>query len=105
MVLKKDNRVGNWTVPKGFETDECTLVPEFDIGDWCILHDFLRRYGVVPVGTADRIFREGIRDSGRPVLAWVYWWGVKIMRPWFSKTQLLPHKWAVYGYETRGAKK
>lgn len=93
-ILLSDLRVGDWIIPAGFQTDECTWAPELDIGDACILHDFLRRYAIVTVGTADRIFRHEIQKRGHPVLAWVYWWGVKLMRPWFRQTREFPYKWS-----------
>jgi hypothetical protein len=97
-VLEKDLRVGNWTIPEGFVTDECTMAPEFSVGDACVLHDFLRRYRLVSTGDADRIFRDECRKRSNWLLANIYYYGVKILRPFFRQTFELPYEWSTYRY-------
>ena len=60
--------------------DQCTFVPDFDIGECCRLHDIAYQEG----GTeddrmvADVEFRDCIRGEGRPIVAAIYYSGVRL---------------------------
>lgn len=95
-----------WRVPPGFRSDGCTFAPDSwfgrDLKPACVLHDFLRRHGVIPVPEADKLFRRHLIALGAPAwLARIYWLVVKLTRPWFSAVRPLPGNWAEYGYRRR----
>ena len=107
MIFQQDTQIGQWIIPAGFQTDGCTFpgifkyikgimkAKEYYIG--CALHDFLRRYEIVPVPEADKELKRYIRDVKHDhIRAHLYWLVVKFMRPWFQHTQTLPVKWGQY---------
>lgn len=88
-----------WRVPPGFSSDGCTLSPDRPFGinlrPACILHDFARRhlvhYSQMTISEADAMFRRHLKALGAPSwLATLYWFGVKVIRPWFRATQPVP---------------
>lgn len=84
-----------WQVPPAFPSDRCTDAPDHwnhhDLRPACALHDFQRRYGLVPVDDADRRLKRFLMYLGAPHwLAQLYYIGVKLMRPWFMKTEPFP---------------
>ena len=90
-----------WRVPPGFKSDGCTWAPDewfgTDLKPACILHDFLRRYALVTVQDADRIFHRYLIALGAPRwLARFYWFVVKITRWRFKHTEKLPYDWSEY---------
>jgi hypothetical protein len=64
----------------GERSDGCTLVPDFGIRKWCVMHDMLRRFAPVPALEADNLYFKGIWSEG--VLYWpiaiIYWLGVRL---------------------------
>ena len=60
--------------------DQCSFVPDLDVGFCCGAHDDAYANG----GTerdrrrADRDFRNCIAEAGRPVVARIYFWGVRL---------------------------
>lgn len=65
---------------EGAKSDGCTFAPDLGIRQFCIMHDFLRRYKPVSTLRADNLFYEGIMTKGLryfPV-AVIYWIGVRI---------------------------
>lgn len=100
----KDMHLLGWTVPAGFVSDGCTfpgplhhirrLMRADKYAEGCILHDWLRRYGLCRISQADRLLREYIGDvAGDPWMADIYYLAVKLARPWFSKSVPLPPQW------------
>lgn len=92
-----------WRVPPGFVSDGCTCAPDAWRGrpltDACVLHDFLRRHGIVPTSEADKILRRHLLKLGAPAwLARLYWLSVKLMRWRFTFTAPLPPAWSGYGH-------
>lgn len=88
-----------WTVPVGFWSDGCTMAPDRLFGTnlrtACIWHDWARRhlvhYGLMAVSEADREFRLFLIHLGAPkCLAWLYWLGSFLLRPFMSGTQPIP---------------
>lgn len=107
---EKEITFEGWTVPKGFLTDGCTCSPDkplgYDIRECCILHDWLRRhvvhYGHITVSEADKVFRRFMKAKGVPSwLATIYWLGVKIMRPFWSRTAPVKPGWFRYTFKGR----
>jgi len=107
MIIKRDTRIGQWIIPAGFETDGCTFpgvlkylkgimkAKEYYLG--CALHDFLRRYAIVPVPEVDKELKWYICDVNHDhIRAHLYWLAVKLMRLWFQRTQPLPAEWEKY---------
>lgn len=62
--------------------DQCSFVPDFDIGNCCAIHDMDYQVGGSEFQRwrVDLKFRNCIRDEGRPVVATIYYWGVR----WFG---------------------
>ena len=76
--------------------DHCTMVPDFDIGDICEKHDedYARGGTSDDRKRADRKFRDRIRRRGRPILAEIYYIGVRTFGSNFfkySETDSLEH--------------
>ena len=75
----------HWRNIRSFTSDGCTGVPDLDIRNCCEVHDYMYHHGMstamepVTRAEADRIFRELILAHGRPVVAWVYWAGVRLL--------------------------
>ena len=102
-----------WRVPNGFSSDGCTFAPDTLFGvnlkPACVLHDFARRhlvhYRALTVSEADALFRRHLKALGAPSwLATLYWFAVKITRPWFQKTQPIPTStWLPYLRKEAGA--
>ncbi len=70
--------------------DGCTLAPDFNFRHCCDVHDesYWRGGTEGDRERADRAFRQCIHDAGRPILADVYYIGVRIGGvPW------LPTHW------------
>jgi hypothetical protein len=70
--------------------DGCSCVPDFDFGDCCDMHDYLYwrggKWGAR--AKADELLRQCIVKRGHPVLAWIYWVGVRLFgASHFSKIQ------------------
>lgn len=61
------------------ECDECTGVPEFNIAHCCAQHDIAYESGGTWQDrlTDDRVFRNCIWQNGEPVLAIIYFLGVR----------------------------
>ena len=70
--------IKKYPIPKGFESDGCTFAPDLNFKACCIEHDYLRRYKVLPKKEADAHLKNCIKESGHPVLAWVYYFFVRI---------------------------
>lgn len=71
---------------KGFSYDGCTAVPDFDFGaDCCNTHDYHYQLQDVSRAEADKKLRECIKAKGHPILAWVYWSGVRVFGGGFWK--------------------
>jgi hypothetical protein len=65
---------------KDFSTDGCTGSPDFDFTDCCVEHDYL--YGSsLPISRkdADLSLKRCIEAKGRPGLARIYYWGVRLL--------------------------
>ena len=79
---KVERATGSLTQNKELDKtpDYCTMVPDFDIGDICKLHDedYARGGDEADRKKADRLFRDRIRDRGRPIIAELYYHGVRI---------------------------
>jgi hypothetical protein len=62
--------------------EQCSFAPDFDIGECCAVHDMAYQSGgsAFQRWLADREFRDCIRAEGRPIIAWIYYWGVR----WFG---------------------
>ena len=62
--------------------ERCSFAPDFDIGDCCAVHDMAYQTGgsALDRWIADREFRDCIRAEGRPLIAWIYYRGVR----WFG---------------------
>lgn len=60
--------------------DRCSFVPDLDIGFCCGDHDEAYAIGGDRKDrlNADRSFRQCIRNAGRPVVAFIYYWGVRL---------------------------
>jgi len=92
-----------YRIPDGFarSSDGCTWGPDKLFGiqmkPACIYHDFLRRYGIVGVKEADRLFHRFLIHLGvHRAIARFYWFVVKITRWYFKKVQPLPREWEGY---------
>ncbi len=59
--------------------DQCSFVPDLDVGHCCAVHDVAYQVGGNEFARlrADLLFRKCIRDEGRPVIANIYYWGVR----------------------------
>ena len=64
--------------------DDCTFAPDLDIGHCCRIHDEDYQAGGTELDRylADVRFRDCIKDAGRPFVARVYYWGVRLFG-WF----------------------
>lgn len=64
----------------GGETDGgCTMSPDFNFKECCLRHDVMINYNQgITDREADRYLRECIIEHGHPVIAWVYWFWVRI---------------------------
>lgn len=60
--------------------DQCSFVPDFDIGHCCVIHDMAYQAGGSEFDRkqADIAFRNCIRAEGRPLVASIYYWGVRV---------------------------
>lgn len=92
---------GGWRVPDGFKSDGCTLAPDSWFGanlkPACILHDFQRRYGLLPIPDADAMLNRHLIALGAPAwLAFLYYLGCVLLRPFFKATMGLPYQWRDY---------
>lgn len=67
-------------IRKGFSYDGCTAVPDFDFGaDCCGEHDYHYQAHDVSRSVADKKLRECIKKKGYVPLAWIYWFGVRVV--------------------------
>lgn len=76
-----------WTVPANFETDLAS-VPRLPLAYWlaggrgnapAVVHDWMYRALPVTKLEADRLFFEGLEDTGEPGWrAWVMWTAVRV---------------------------
>lgn len=59
--------------------DQCSFVPDFDIGECCAVHDLDYQTGgnEFQRWRVDVKFRNCIRNEGRPIVAVIYYWGVR----------------------------
>lgn len=90
-----------WSVPDDFPSDGCTFVRERLFGvvitPACRLHDFQRRYKIVPRGKADGILRRHWISLGlSPWAAWPLWAFVRLATGVFKRSYALPAKWRAY---------
>lgn len=71
----------------GIKYDGCTHVPDFTFGsDCCNKHDYLYQTQSGTRAEADKLLRQCISSKGYPVIAWVYWLGVRLFgRPYWDK--------------------
>lgn len=60
--------------------EQCSFVPDLDVGFCCGAHDEAYAIGGSERNRrrADRDFRRCIANAGRPVVARIYYWGVRI---------------------------
>ena len=80
MNLLEAKKFTNAKLASGERSDGCTLVPDFGIREWCVMHDMLRRFEPVSALEADNLYFKGICSEGKlywPV-AIVYWPGVRL---------------------------
>lgn len=58
---------------------ECSFVPDLDVGECCVLHDIAYQVGGDWLDRliADLEFRDCILEKNRPVVADIYFWGVR----------------------------
>lgn len=64
--------------------DGCTFVPDFDFGETCCnRHDYHYRVHDVSRAQADRQLFRCIRQNGKPIIAGMYWVGVRIFGVFF----------------------
>jgi len=63
---------------KDFVSDGCTMAPDLTFSDCCYEHDIYYVTGAVNRKEADRCLRKCIAAKGFPVLAWIYWLGVRL---------------------------
>lgn len=69
---------------KGVTYNGCTAVPDFDFGaDCCNTHDYYYQTKVISRAEADVALRKCIKAKGHPILAWVYWAGVRVVGWYF----------------------
>jgi hypothetical protein len=110
MMDPRINRPGviqfeGWRVPPGFLSDGCTLARDGNRNRYtpaCVLHDFLRRYGIVPVYVADDIFRRHLIALGASrCKARAYWVGVRVLSVIFTRTEPLPFEWREFSKPVR----
>jgi hypothetical protein len=66
---------------KEFSTDGCTMSPDFDFRECCVRHDY-DYYDQVPRKKADLKLKACIAKKGHPILARVYYRGVRCFG-WF----------------------
>ncbi len=59
---------------------KCSFVPDHSSGihNCCDVHDKRYSSGIMKRVTADRKFRECITTTSHPVIAWIYWVGVRL---------------------------
>lgn len=101
--MNRESFAENYPVPEDFQSDGCTCAPDglfgHDYRPACRVHDFLRAYAVVSVRDADRYFHRALLDCGAPRwVARLYWFWVKLARPWFARTRELPEAWDDYQF-------
>ena len=60
--------------------EQCSFVPDLDVGECCADHDIAYQIGGSETdrGDADLAFRTCIRSEGRPIVAFIYYWGVRL---------------------------
>lgn len=61
-----------------WSNDGCSSVPDFNFRRCCELHDFAYRNGVVSRWTADWTLAKCIWQHGWPMVAFIYWAGVRL---------------------------
>lgn len=87
---QQDTAGGDGEPPYAFETDGCSMVPDFNVRDCCVAHDqaYCRGGTADQRLLADQQFRKCIADRDHGVLASVYYVGVRTGGvPW------LPTSW------------
>lgn len=59
--------------------EECSFVPDLDVGECCRLHDIAYQIGGNSYDRyiADIEFRQCLREHNRPIVARIYFWGVR----------------------------
>lgn len=99
-----------WRLPPDFRNDGCTCAPDtvfgVDLLPACEMHDFHSRHlvndGYMTVQEADWIFRRHLISLGcPPLVARIYWFAVKIVRPFRNDRAPLPDKWRAYAYRVK----
>ena len=63
-----------------FLGDQCSFVPDLEVGESCALHDMAYQAGGTELDRwrADVAFRDCIRERERPVVAAIYFGGVRL---------------------------
>lgn len=78
MTLEEANRYMLQKLLEGHKSDGCTFAPYGNFSSCCRMHDMLRRFRPVIPREADRLLRECIMKKGHPVVAWLYWFFVRV---------------------------
>ena len=64
---------------KQFSRDGCSYVPNFKFLDCCLLHDYYYVTNEISRREADKKLYDCIKNEGYPILAWIYWLGVRLL--------------------------
>lgn len=56
----------------------CTFAPDLDISHCCEMHDIHYATGQYTRKQADEIFFQCIKGSGRPIIAYIYYYAVRL---------------------------
>lgn len=86
MTLDQALRYAQQKLNEGHESDGCTMAPDLGIKQFCIMHDFLRRFKPVTTWRADKLFFQGIMTKGRRYfpIAVTYWAAVRVASLWYA---------------------
>lgn len=75
-----DYKVYKKKIPASFKSDGCTMVPDFNFRQCCRLHDYALNDSDISSHAADVMLRECISDNANPIIAWVYFIGVRLVK-------------------------
>jgi hypothetical protein len=82
MTIREPNILEKFKAAIDFANDGCTMAPDLTFSHCCYEHDIYYVTGAISRAEADRCLRKCISARGYPVLAWVYWLGVRLFG-WF----------------------